>query len=172
VNSGISGWTQFIRANVDSPAKVMQIAIARKAAVPRAILSLGVLEADECLEGILGGSIRYRVRRAWYATFDMGQRESDTAEPRVHPFLRWLSRAQSSERFSIGLNGYGLKQITDTRIDGHDVSGRREKVKAIGPGFLYAFNHQNVVSVNSYFEQGAENRTEGNKLVINFLHKL
>ncbi len=77
-----------------------------------------------------------------------------------------------TDRFSIGLNGYWLKQITDSRIDGHDVSGRREKVWAIGPGFLYAFNHENVVSVNSYFEQGAENRTEGNKLVINFLHKL
>uniref|UniRef100_UPI0019811DDB transporter n=1 Tax=Pseudomonas viridiflava TaxID=33069 RepID=UPI0019811DDB len=77
-----------------------------------------------------------------------------------------------SEQLSVGLNGYWLKQFTDTQVDGHDVSGRKEKVWAIGLGFLYAFSKQNVLTVNSYFEQGAENRTEGNKVVLNFLHKL
>ena len=76
-----------------------------------------------------------------------------------------------SEQFSAGLNGYWLKQITDTDVDGHAVSGRREKVWAIGPGVLYAFSKENVLSVNAYFEQQAENRTEGNKLVFNLLHK-
>ncbi|WEK07606.1 MAG: transporter [Candidatus Pseudomonas colombiensis] len=76
-----------------------------------------------------------------------------------------------SEQFSAGLNGYWLKQITDTEVDGHTVSGRREKVWAIGPGVLYAFSKENVLSVNAYFEQQAENRTEGNKLVFNLLHK-
>ncbi|UFH51249.1 SphA family protein [Pseudomonas sp. KNUC1026] len=77
-----------------------------------------------------------------------------------------------TDKLSVGINGYVLKQITDTRIDGHQASGRREKVWAIGPGFAYAFDRENVLTVNSYFEQGAENRTEGNKFVINFLHKL
>lgn len=77
-----------------------------------------------------------------------------------------------SERFSVGLNGYWLKQITDTQVDGHDVSDRREKVWAIGPGFVYTFNRENMLTANAYFEQGAQNRTEGNKLVLNFLHKL
>lgn len=76
-----------------------------------------------------------------------------------------------SEQFSAGLNGYWLKQFTDTQVDGHAVSGRREKVWAIGPGVLYAFNKENVLSVNAYFEQQTENRTEGNKLVFNLLHK-
>lgn len=76
-----------------------------------------------------------------------------------------------SEQFSAGLNGYWLKQITDTEVDGHAVSGRRGKVWAIGPGVLYAFSKENVLSVNAYFEQQAENRTEGNKLVFNLLHK-
>ncbi|KPB49704.1 transporter [Pseudomonas tremae] len=77
-----------------------------------------------------------------------------------------------TEQLSVGLNGYWLKQFTDTQVGGHDVSGRKEKVWAIGPGVLYSFNKENVLTVNSYFEQGAENRTEGNKLVLNFLHKL
>jgi hypothetical protein len=54
VKSGISGWTQFIRANVDKPASVMQIAIARKADVPRTILSRLALQADDGSQGILG----------------------------------------------------------------------------------------------------------------------
>ncbi|MBI6556065.1 transporter [Pseudomonas sp. LY-1] len=76
-----------------------------------------------------------------------------------------------SQQLSVGVNGYWLKQITDTQVDGHAVSGRREKVWAMGPGLLYAFNKENVLSVNAYFEQQAENRTEGNKLVLNWLHK-
>lgn len=75
------------------------------------------------------------------------------------------------QQLSVGLNGYWLKQITDTQLDGRNVSGRREKVWAIGPGLAYMFNKENVLSVNTYFEQGAENRTEGKKLVLNLLHK-
>lgn len=74
-------------------------------------------------------------------------------------------------QLSVGLNGYWLKQISDTQVEGHDVSGRREKVWAIGPGLVYAFNKENVLSVNAYFEQEAQNRTEGDKLVLNWLHK-
>ncbi|MFL7965576.1 transporter [Pseudomonas kielensis] len=76
-----------------------------------------------------------------------------------------------TDRFSVGLNGYWLKQFTDTQVDGHDVSGRREKVWAIGPGFNYVFRREDTLSVNAYFEQDAENRTEGNKLVLNWLHQ-
>ncbi len=74
------------------------------------------------------------------------------------------------QQLSVGLNGYWLKQITDTEVDGHAVSGRREKVWAIGPGLIYAFSKENTLSVNAYFEQQAENRTQGNKLVLNWLH--
>jgi hypothetical protein len=76
-----------------------------------------------------------------------------------------------TDRLSVGLNGYWLKQFTDTQVDGHDVSGRREKVWAIGPGFNYVFRKEDVLSINAYFEQDAENRTEGDKLVLNWLHK-
>ncbi len=75
-------------------------------------------------------------------------------------------------QLSLGINGYWLKQITDTRIDGSEVSGRKEKVWAIGPGLVYAFSPKNVLTFNAYFEQDAENRTEGDKVVLNFLHKL
>ncbi|MDR6353503.1 hypothetical protein Q3H58_000174 [Pseudomonas psychrotolerans] len=61
----------------------------------------------------------------------------------------------------LGINGYWLKQITDTQVDGHDVSGRREKVWAIGPGAMYSFSKNDHLVANAYFEQDAENRPEG-----------
>lgn len=74
--------------------------------------------------------------------------------------------------FSAGINGYWLNQFSDTRVDGKDVSGRREKVFAIGPGALYAFSRQDVLLANLYFESEARNRPEGNRFVMRWVHKL
>lgn len=70
----------------------------------------------------------------------------------------------------LGLNGYWLKQITDTQIDGHDVSGRREKVWAIGPGAMYSFSKNDHLVANAYFEQDAENRPEGSRVQVRYIH--
>ena len=45
-----------------------------------------------------------------------------------------------TEQFRLGLNGYWLKQVTDTEVDGEKVKGRREQVWAIGPGAMYSFS--------------------------------
>lgn len=74
--------------------------------------------------------------------------------------------------FQVGINGYWLKQFTDTQINGHDVSGRKEQVFAIGPGAVYSFSKDNIVTANVYFESEAQNRPEGNRLVLRWLHKL
>lgn len=74
--------------------------------------------------------------------------------------------------FSAGINGYWLNQFTDTKIDGDEVSGRREKVFAIGPGAMYAFSRQDVVLANLYFESEVRNRPEGNRFVMRWVHKL
>ena len=44
-----------------------------------------------------------------------------------------------TEQFRLGLNGYWLKQITDTEVDGEKVKGRREQVWAIGRGRCIVF---------------------------------
>lgn len=74
--------------------------------------------------------------------------------------------------FSAGINGYWLNQFTDTKIDGHEVSGRREKVFAIGPGAMYAFSRADIVVANMYFESDVRNRPEGNRFVMRWIHKL
>jgi hypothetical protein len=73
-------------------------------------------------------------------------------------------------QLTLGLNGYWLNQITDTRVDGEAVKGRKEKVWAAGPGLLYGLNADNIIFVNSYFEHGAQNRAEGNRLVVRLVH--
>ncbi len=70
----------------------------------------------------------------------------------------------------LGLNGYWLKQITDTQIDGHDVSGRREQVWAIGPGGMYSFSKNDHLVANAYFEQDAKNRPEGSRVQVRYIH--
>lgn len=75
-------------------------------------------------------------------------------------------------KFTAGINGYWLNQFTDTQIDGHDVSGRKEKVFAIGPGAVYAFSRENLLFANMYFESDVRNRPEGNRFILRWMHKL
>ena len=70
----------------------------------------------------------------------------------------------------LGLNGYWLQQITDTKVDGEKVADRKEKVWAIGPGAMYSFSQDKHVVANAYFEQDAENRPEGDRLQIRYIH--
>lgn len=70
----------------------------------------------------------------------------------------------------LGINGYWLKQISDTKVDGHEVSGRREKVWAIGPGAMYSFSQDDHLVVNAYFEQDVENRPDGSRMQVRYIH--
>lgn len=74
------------------------------------------------------------------------------------------------KRLRIGLNGYYLKQITDTEVDGKKVSGRMEKVLAFGPGAVYHHSQNQHVFVNVFFETEAENRTEGTRVTVRYVH--
>lgn len=70
----------------------------------------------------------------------------------------------------LGVNGYWLKQITDTEINGEKVKDRREQVWAIGPGAMFSFSKDNHVVANAYFEHDAKNRPEGDRLQVRFIH--
>ncbi|SDB94847.1 SphA family protein [Acinetobacter boissieri] len=75
-----------------------------------------------------------------------------------------------TEKLRLGINGYWLQQITDTKANGTDLKGRRERVWALGPGMMYSFSQQDHVVANAYFEQGAKNRPEGNRLQVRYIH--
>ena len=70
----------------------------------------------------------------------------------------------------VGVNGYYLKQITDTQADGRDIPGRKEQVFAVGPGAVFHFSKDDHIFVNAYFEMAGENRTEGNRLNLRWTH--
>jgi len=74
------------------------------------------------------------------------------------------------QRLRLGINGYYLKQITDTQMDGHDVPDSKEQVFAIGPGALFHITKDTHLFFNIYFEMAAENRTEGNRFNLRLVH--
>jgi anthranilate 1,2-dioxygenase (deaminating, decarboxylating) large subunit len=71
---------------------------------------------------------------------------------------------------SIGINGYYLKQISDTKVNGNSVPDRREQVLGIGPGALFSFSQDSHLFFNLYFESRAENRPEGTRSVLRFVY--
>jgi anthranilate 1,2-dioxygenase (deaminating, decarboxylating) large subunit len=74
-----------------------------------------------------------------------------------------------AKRLRAGINGYYLKQITDSQVNGADVAGR-EQVFAIGPGLLYSFSQNDHIFANVYFEFAAENRPEGQRYNLRWVH--
>ncbi len=70
----------------------------------------------------------------------------------------------------LGINGYYLKQLTDTQVDGDDVDDRREQVFGIGPGLLWHITPDAHLFFNSYFESSAENRPEGERFNLRLVY--
>jgi anthranilate 1,2-dioxygenase (deaminating, decarboxylating) large subunit len=73
------------------------------------------------------------------------------------------------KKLRAGLNGYYLKQISDTEVDGSKVSDR-EEVLGIGPGLLWSFSQDSHLFFNAYFETSAENRPEGERFILRYVH--
>jgi anthranilate 1,2-dioxygenase (deaminating, decarboxylating) large subunit len=71
------------------------------------------------------------------------------------------------KQLRIGINSYGLKQITDS--DGAGSLGK-EQVYAIGPGALFSFSPETHLFLNAYFEFDAKNRPEGERYNIRLVH--
>jgi len=74
------------------------------------------------------------------------------------------------KQLRVGLNGYYLKQITETQMDGDDLDDREEQVLAIGPGALWHIRPDDHLFFNTYFETETENRPEGYRLNLRWVH--
>lgn len=70
----------------------------------------------------------------------------------------------------VGINGYFLKQISDTEMDGVDVMGTREKVFGLGPGLLYHVNKDAHFFLNMFLETNTENRPKGSRVNCRFVY--
>lgn len=97
----------------------------------------------------------------------LGAKETQAGQA-VH--VNFASAYKVSDQFSVGVAGYALQQLTNTKVNGKSVSGTKEKVWAIGPGMLYAFSPDDSIVANFYFEQGVENRAKSDRFVLRYNH--
>ncbi|MCZ7592950.1 MAG: transporter [Kiritimatiellae bacterium] len=74
-----------------------------------------------------------------------------------------------ANKLRVGLNGYYLKQITDSEANGSKVDGK-EQVLGLGPGAIWSFSQNDHLFANVYFETEAENRTEGQRVTLRYVH--
>jgi hypothetical protein len=74
------------------------------------------------------------------------------------------------KRLRLGVNGYYLKQINDTQVNGVDVPNTKEEVFAIGPGAVYHFSKDVHLFINAYFETMAEHRPKGERVNVRLVY--
>jgi hypothetical protein len=72
--------------------------------------------------------------------------------------------------FRLGVNGYWLNQFTDSKINGDEVEGRRERVVGFGPGAMFNATRNDIFYFNFYKEFEAKNRSEGNRFFVRYVH--
>lgn len=70
----------------------------------------------------------------------------------------------------LGINGYYLKQINNSDVDGASASGTKEQVLGMGPGALFSFSQATHVFFNMYIETATENRPQGERYNLRFVH--
>ncbi|MCK9909683.1 transporter, partial [Microbacteriaceae bacterium K1510] len=92
---------------------------------------------------------------------------STRAGQAVH--LNFASEYALTKSLRAGVNGYYLKQTTDTQADGVDIPGSREQVFGIGPGILYSWGKEQHLFLNAYKEFAAENRPEGERFFARYV---
>jgi hypothetical protein len=87
------------------------------------------------------------------------------------------------QHLRVGLNGYYLEQITNSKLDGktvhHDYFGPgkdlslknlHEQVLGLGPGAVYHFSPEDHLFFNAYFEMESQARTEGMRFTFRWTH--
>lgn len=113
-----------------------------------------------------------RIHYLWNAKNDdpntPGAVDDTQAGQAVHANLT-ASYEVMPKKLRLGINGYALKQITDSEIDGSSVSGS-EQVFAVGPGALISFSPDTHLFLNAYAEFDAENRPEGERYTVRLVH--
>lgn len=113
----------------------------------------------------------WRLHYLWNAENDdpPGPFDDTQAGQALHGNLT-LAYAVLPQKLRLGLNGYFFEQIKSSEADGNDVEAPEESVWAWGPGLLWHINPDNHLFVNTYIEEGASNRPEGERINLRWVH--
>ncbi len=87
---------------------------------------------------------------------------ADRAQPGQAVHANLALSVEVVEGLRLGLAGYGLKQVSDDRLDGEELPDSREQVFAVGPGLKFRFGSWSAY-LHLYREFEAENRPQGTK---------
>ena len=75
-----------------------------------------------------------------------------------------------AKHLRVGLNGYAFRQLEDSKANGNSIGGGKEQVVGLGPGALWSFSQDNHLFLNVYVETSAENRPEGERVNVRYVH--
>jgi hypothetical protein len=109
-------------------------------------------------------SFSWRANHVWCATNHITKRQ-----PGHCVFFNYNLAYQIAPKFFVGISGYYLKQLTDSKFMGEKVPGRKEQVLGIGPGALWSPTDSLTLIANFFVEKRARNLTQGKNLVLRLI---
>lgn len=149
----------------------------------------------DTLKGLNQGSNFFSFNPYWAATYFMTPKwtatcrlhylwNDENTDPYAGPGATAVSKTQAGQvihanfassyevqpkKLRLGVNGYYMKQITDSKTDGASVDGR-EQVLGIGPGALYSVSANTHLFLNAYFESHVRYRGDGSRYTFRIVH--
>jgi len=109
-------------------------------------------------------SASWRIHYLW-----SGKQRKTHIKPGDAFFMNFTTEYNFCDKIVVGVNGYFLEQLKNSKLKGKDIPHSREQVFAIGPGMVYTFGPNSFLFLNYYIESYVRNRPKGMEGVIRYV---